>query len=30
MSLNQSEQKILAAITAVETLVKNGLIFSGM
>lgn len=30
MSLNQSEQKILAARTAVETLVKNGLIFSGM
>ncbi len=30
MSLNQSEQKILAARTAVETLVKKGLIFSGM
>ncbi len=30
MSLNQSEQKILAARTAVETLVEKGLIFSGM
>lgn len=30
MSLNQSEQKILAARTAVETLVENGLVFSGM
>ncbi len=30
MSLNQSEQKILAARTAVETLVKKGLVFSGM
>ena len=30
MSLSQSEQKILAARTAVETLVKKGLIFSGM
>ena len=30
MSLNQSEQKIIAARTAVETLVKKGLIFSGM
>lgn len=30
MSLNQSEQKILAARTAVETLVKEGLIFGGM
>lgn len=30
MSLNQSEQKILAARTAVETLVEKGLVFSGM
>lgn len=30
MSLNQTDQKILAARTAVETLVKKGLIFSGM
>ncbi len=30
MSLNQSEQKNLAARTAVETLVKEGLVFSGM
>lgn len=30
MSLNQSEQKILAAKTAVETLVEKGLVFSGM
>ena len=29
-NLNQSEQKILAARTAVETLVQKGLIFSGM
>ncbi len=30
MSLNQSEQKNLAARTAVETLVKEGFVFSGM
>ena len=30
MSLSQSEQKVLAARTAVETLVEKGLIFSGM
>ncbi len=30
MSLNQSEQKILVATTAIETLVKKGLVFSGM
>lgn len=30
MSLNQSEQKILAARTAVETLVEKRLVFSGM
>ena len=30
MSLNQSEQKILAARIAVETLVEKGLVFSGM
>lgn len=30
MSLNQSEQKILAARTAVETLVEKGLVFGGM
>ena len=29
VNLNQSEQKILAARTAVETLVQKGLIFSG-
>ena len=30
MNLSQSEQKVLAARTAVETLVQKGLIFSGM
>ena len=29
-NLSQSEQKVLAARTAIETLVQKGLIFSGM
>ena len=28
--INQNEQKVLAARTAIETLVEKGLIFSGM
>ena len=30
MSLTQTEQKILSANTAVETLIEKGFIFSGM
>ena len=30
MGLSQSEQKTLVANTAVDTLIKKGLIFSGM
>ena len=30
MALSQSEQKVLAATTAVDSLISEGLIFSGM
>ena len=30
MAINQNEQKVLAAVTAIDTLIKEGKIFSGI